>query len=497
MIKRIILVSIINTFILGILQAQTVFNKVYDDSLRYESAFGVTTAFNGGYLVSGVTNDLVSFHGILFKRIDLNGNVIWTKIHVTTMLGIDGSKSLIKTNDYSYIVCGTTKDTAGIKTDAYLMKLDSSGNFLWLKRYGGIYNDVGNDVKQTSDGGYVLAGWTTLTANGFEDAYLVKTDSAGNMQWEQHYGGGNTDAIFSVNLTPDGGYVLGGTTFNVYLGNPSTPPNMYMVKTDSLGNLQWQKGYGGSGYDIGERATTTLDGGYLLVGGLETPIGSGLNNGYIIKTDNQGTEQWSKTFGVNNVNDLFVSARQSADSNFWVSGTKGYGQFDGWLVKLKPNGDTSFTKNYRYYPDTNLTYHPEHYFYNMDLTNDGGAIMCGMTINNLVQEKNDFWVVKVDSLGCSDTSCMITTNLHEFPVSGIQLSVFPNPVKNVLTLRFQRMPFTLASIHIYNMLGQNLLAKKEFVRDFVSVDVSSLSSGIYAVMVEYEGMKEVMKFVKE
>ncbi len=166
----------------------------------------------------------------------------------------------------------------------------------WNRTFGGINDDMAESVQQTSDGGYILAGSTTSFGVGYSDAWLIKTDSLGNQQWNKTFGGMNNDSINSVRQTSDGGYILAGETSSFGLGGQY---DGWLIKTDSSGNEQWNRTYGWFNYDWIQSVQQTIDGGYIL-GGHMYSYASASDNAWLVKTDSSGNEQWSRTFGGTN-----------------------------------------------------------------------------------------------------------------------------------------------------------------------------------------------------
>ncbi|MDY6864928.1 MAG: hypothetical protein SVY15_03010 [Halobacteriota archaeon] len=147
-------------------------------------------------------------------------------------------------------------------------------------------------AQQTKDGGYILAGYTESYGAGNKDAWLIKTDSNGNEEWNRTFGGEGGDAAFSILQTADGGYILAGGTGSYDAGMIDA----WLIKTDSNGNEEWNRTYGGRDYDLGMSARQTKDGGYILVGYTES-YGAGKEDAWLIKTDKNGNEEWNRTFG--------------------------------------------------------------------------------------------------------------------------------------------------------------------------------------------------------
>ena len=201
----------------------------------------------------------------------------------------------------------------------------------WSKTFGGPRVDGGVSVQQTSDGGYIVVGETNSFGAGGSDVYLVKTDSNGNMQWNKTFGGSKDDWGFSVQQTRDGGYIIAGKTDSFGAGGS----DVYLVKTDSNGNMQWNKTFGGNYYDFGCSVQQTSDGGYIIVG-TTFSFGAGSYDVYLIKTDSSGNMQWSKTFG-GPEDDWGYSVQQTGDGGYIVVGETnsfGAGNIDIWLIKL-------------------------------------------------------------------------------------------------------------------------------------------------------------------
>ncbi len=186
--------------------------------------------------------------------------------------------SVIETNDGGYAIIGSTYSFTTGYQDMWVVKTDSAGEIQWSRSYGGINQDVGASLIQTGDGGYILGGWTDSFGAGGYDFWLVKTDSTGNVLWDQTYGGENNDRALSVVQTGDGGYAIVGRTSSFGVGID----DFWLVKTDSSGNVLWDQTYGGGGIDWAQSVVQTGDGGYIL-GGWTDSFGAGGYDFWLVK----------------------------------------------------------------------------------------------------------------------------------------------------------------------------------------------------------------------
>jgi hypothetical protein len=248
----------------------------------------------------------------------------------------DYGSSVAQTSDGGYIIAGGTSSFGSGGDDVYLIKTDSKGNLIWQKTFGGSDWDFGSSVAQTSDGGYIIAGETRSFGSGYSDVYLIKTDSKGNLIWQKTFGGSDDDYGYSVAQTSDGGYIIAGGTNSFGSGDR----DVYLIKTDSKGNKTWEQIFGGSYNDDGFSVAQTNDGGYVIVG--ETcSFGTGYSNVYLIKTDSKGNKTWEQIFGGGIFNNGY-SVAQTSDGGYIIVGETysfGSGESDVYLIKTDSKGN--------------------------------------------------------------------------------------------------------------------------------------------------------------
>ena len=201
----------------------------------------------------------------------------------------------------------------------------------WNQTYGGADADKAYSIVETSDGGYALAGETASYGAGYSDFWLIKTDSSGNMQWNQTYGGLNNDIAHSLIQTADGGYALTGNTKSYGAGNF----DFWLVKTDSSGSIQWNQTYGGLNHDLAYSVVQMSDEGYAIAGDTSS-YGAGGYDFWLVRTDSTGNMQWNQTYGGAN-SDIGWSVVQTGDGGYALAGytaSYGVGGYDFWLVKV-------------------------------------------------------------------------------------------------------------------------------------------------------------------
>jgi hypothetical protein len=332
----------------------------------WDQATFIQQIADSGYIIIGFSEsndgDVSGNHGdtdIWMVRLDVSGNIVWQKCFGGSWS--EYAASIQQTSDGGYIFTGHSNSNNGDVSgnhdnfDCWVVKVDSLANIQWQRSLGGSGWDYGNDIQQTEDGGFIVAGWSDsddgdVSGNHGEfDNWIIKLDSMGNIQWQKSYGGSEDDGANSIRQTLDGGFIVAGTSKSNdgdVSGNHGYE-DYWIIKLDDVGNIVWQKCYGGSDGDYATSVQETDDNGFILAGYSYSNDGyvsgnHGNTDYWIVKLDVSATIQWQKCFGGNNY-ERPQSICQSSSGDFIVAGSSGsklgdvstnYGGDDYWLVKL-------------------------------------------------------------------------------------------------------------------------------------------------------------------
>jgi len=344
---------------------------------------------DGGYIVAGFTQSYTYGNkDFSIYKLDSSGNKVWFKHYGGS--NDDYGYSIQQTSDGGYIVSGTTDSYTYGSSDFAIYKLDSSGNKVWFKHYGGTNFDSGREIQQTSDGGYIVAGYSLSYTNGDEDFAIYKLSSNGNKVWFKHYGGTGEDIPSSIQQTSDGGYIVAG-----YANSYTYGLNDFAIyKLNSSGNKTWFKHYGGTVNDSGYEIQQTSDGGYV-VAGLTQSYTHGSFDFAIYKLDSNGNKVWFNHYGGSET-DLAGSIQQTSDGGYVVAGyteSYTYGGYDFAIYKLNSSGNKVWFKHYGGSNDD--------YGYSIQQTSDGGYIVTGYSnsFTHGTEGAEDFAIYKLDSDG--------------------------------------------------------------------------------------------------
>ncbi len=593
-----------------------------------EALFCIRQTSDNGFILGGISSSGIGGNktqpswgnwDYWIVKTDSLGNLQWEKDFGGT--NVDELHSIEQTSDHGYILGGFSKsgisgdktednkNPGGNTTDYWIIKIDSLGNKEWDKDFGGLNADDLIQIHQTKDKGYILGGTSssligadkTQPSWGYNDYWIVKTDSLGIKQWDKDFGGADYEGLFALELTLDRGFIMGGFSRSGISGDKSQDTiggyDYWVVKIDSLGNKQWDKDYGGTDYDemIGN-INLTSDSGYLFAGTSYSPISGdkteanlGPEQGWIIKTDSLGNKQWDKTLHTNSsVDDEITLVSETSIGCFTMAvetaGTIGgdksqpsWGVDDYWIIKfcdlptinistatpnLCPGTCTDFVNlsfnatSYQWFfpgatPSTSTATNPTNICYqnsgsyNVQLiaTNTNGSdtlllsnyitvypapapqaiaqsgdtlfanagaatyqwffnttIINGATNYFYVApQSGDYNLVCTDANGCEVEAAVFNIIAStQFEVSGLRFEVYPNPVVDKCTIHNAQFTIrTAVTITIYNMLGTAVQQEASGKRPETVLDVSALSKGMYYLEVTAGDKIFRSKFVKQ
>ena len=375
--------------------AQITFEKTYG-GIHYDEAAFVWQTSDAGYIIAGHTQHAGGGEiDIYLVKTDSFGDTLWTRSYGGAEY--DDAFCIQQTSDAGYVVVGYTKSFGAGDRDVYVIKTDSLGDTLWTRTYGGGSLDEGCYVQQTPDLGYVVTG-SAAGVGGWTDVYLIRIDSLGNTVWTRSYGGADPDRGYSVQQTSDQGYVVVGATYSFGPGWD----DVYLVKTSSAGDTVWTATYGGGADDeVGNSVQQTEDEGYIVVGHTRS-FGAGGMDIYLVKTDSLGNTIWEKTYG-GLYYDGGESVRQTPDSGYAVAGwTESFsvGSFDAYLVKTDATGETLWTRAYGGWRDDRGKC--------IQQTSDGGYVITGWT-QSFGAGGKDVYLIKTDEYGMVQADVGVVT----------------------------------------------------------------------------------------
>ncbi|MEP7263702.1 MAG: T9SS type A sorting domain-containing protein [Bacteroidota bacterium] len=502
-----------------------------------EQLYGIQQTSDGGYIAGGYSESDISGDKTQASRgssdywivkTDSNGVKQWDARFGGT--SVDQLTALQQTTDGGYILGGISfSDIGGDKTQAgrgvsdyWIVKTDSSGIKQWDARFGGDSLDELHSLQQTSDGGYILGGYSISAVNGDQthnrfggkDYWIVKTDANGVMQWDSRFGGAQSEELNSIKQTADKGFIMGGYSLSDVSGNKTQPNkgtfDYWIVKTDSNGIKQWDADFGGLDEDWLTQLQQTNDAGYILGGwswsgitGDKSQPSNGDNDYWIIKTDSNGIKQWDKDFG-GSTNEYLYSLQQTIDGGYIlggysssvVSGDKTQptqGGTDYWLVKTDFNGILQW--------DADFGGSDFDFLYAIKQTTDGGYILGGYSSSGIGGDKsqiskgiNDYWIVKTNG-------GVITSGVSAHITSDVKIDIFPNPVSQDATLDFSLKEASAIVIELTDMSGRVIksIADENFAEGnhTIHFNSQSIKAGMYFLKVNYKHGIAIKKIVIE
>lgn len=415
-----------------------------------------------GYALVGFTSSYgAGGEDVWVVKTDASGGFEW----YSTFGGSsdDRGYSVIETSDGGYMIAAFTQSSGAGGYDYWLIKTDASGDLEWEDTYGGPEDDVPWAVVETTDNGFAVCGVTQSYGEGDHDIWFIKTDAYGSVQWTETYGGTGDDRGRDVCTTSDGGYGLTGC-----MSSGSGDFDVWLAKTDSAGNINWESSSGGSGSDIGRAVIQTSDGGFIVSGDTDS-YGSGSTDAWLLKASSTCVIEWDETFGGSNT-DYGLDVQVDTDGGYLVAGytdSFGAGSNDAWLLKTDPSG--ALLWNFTLGTAGNDIARA------VQVTSDD-AYAIGAYTDSFGAGSNDFWLIKTES----------ATGIADANLTGpwtAELSVAPNPFTDYAAVSFQLPEVAHVRLGIYDISGKLVVSPINQIYEAgshaVTINDSSLVPGVY------------------
>lgn len=453
-----------------------------------ESGADIVKVPGGGYLALGST---FSFgggdHDVYALRLDEFGDTLWSKTYGGP--GTEYGYGVWTTSDGGFVTVGMARSTGAGKGDMFLTRLDSLGAEMWSKTFGGPERDEGWSVRQTPDGGFIIAGVTGSFGAGLEDFYLVKTDSTGALQWEKTFGGSGGDWADAVRVTADSGYILIGTTTSFGEGYSS----VYVIRLTQAGNVLWANTYGGIKSELGTSIEQTSDGGFIFAGATAS-FSEDFNDVYVVKIDAAGSLLWENHYG-GAFDERGYAIVELADGGFMVSGTTetfGSGKIDVYLLRLDSSGWMIWSATYGGAESD--------FCRSMILDDNRNPVILGHSYT-FSSGGSDMYLIKVEGDITTDVQIFSDPTLPDGFALGQN---YPNPFNPETNIPFSVPRATSVKVTALNILGQvvaTLLDSRvspglHIIRWDGRTDAgASLASGVYFYRLQFEGKSYTQKML--
>lgn len=440
-----------------------------------ECFFTMETLDKGFLLVGEVHNFGAGESDVFVVKVNKDGDTMWSKTYGGTEF--DYGESAAATPDSGYVITGFTESFGAGLRDIYILKLDARGDTLWTKTIGGFSTESAKDIAISSKGDILITGFTFSYGAGNSDAYLGKLDKFGNLLWEKSYGGIANDYGYSIDLCTDGGYIISGATESFGSGEQ----DVYLIKTDSSGELQWSKTYGGERFDAGNAIQETSDRGFIIAGGTNS-FNLDWEDAYLIKTDSIGDTLWTQSYGGTST-DIAKDVKQYHDNGFVIVGytqSFGFNRLTSYLIKTDSLGESGCLQN-----------------------NTTTSVQNAATIQKTIRSEVHFGAEFSRSPTRQGNTLLSYSNWCDSTVSVPKdafedfIMVYPNPAYSSIKITFNTNNFSsINSLQLLKVDGQ--VVRSISIEDtFTDVDISDLTPGIYLLNCVSSGGNAYTKIIKQ
>lgn len=349
-----------------------------------EMAKSLVVTDDGGYVIAGDTGSFdAGQNDFWLVKVDSNGNMVWNKTYGGSRY--ESVRALIKTADDGFVLAGSTRSFGAGSEDFWVVKTDSSGNHEWNQTYGEPGDQYATSIIETSDGGYAIGGCCDQSFDdpfGDTDFWVVKTNPYGVMEWNKTFSDSSLNSCSDLVETSEGGYLLVGNT-----GRYLVEANIFAIKTDAEGQLEWKKRYGGRDHAGASSLIKTLDGKYAIAGYCS-------QNFWLLKIDNSGNIEWDQMYDNSGVEEAY-SLIQTFDGGYALAGVisgvvDNESYIDSWMVKTDENGILEWNQTYGGTGDQ--------YIYSLVEVSDGTFALAGFSTSTYAGPAS-LWLIKTDDHG--------------------------------------------------------------------------------------------------
>lgn len=494
-------------------------------------AWSIDTTLEHGYIVAGYTTSSgLGAEDVILCKMSNNGSVIWTKTYGGT--GADICYNIKTTSDNGYIFTGNTTSSTGGGKDAFVVKVDSSGNILWQKSFGGALDEYGSYIVETPTG-YLMSGMTYTYATSAKNIYLVSLKKDGTFKWAKSYGataGGMHSGAYIL-PTNDNNFLICGSSM---LGQ--TYHNSYVMKIDTNGNSLWFKEKIDSDYNANFSADNGIGGGYILAG--YTTQSTNNDDIYIIKIDNNGELEWAKTWG-GTQNDNGLKIINNNNNEYILYGFTGYGSgsTDLCILSLSASGNVNWSKaigspqeeGYSFYHnshasmiknfDNSITIADytkgfgatgkDIYLIKMGLSGEGLCNETDISMNTVnisvgsstqtpfVVNATDNYTLAFSKMDYDIKENVICSNSSIDDMENINsnlIEIFPNPTNDFLNIKFNKIT-DYCLLEVFSIDGKCILSK-QLKNISEIINVKEFEKGMYFLRINDGKNNYSKKFIK-
>ncbi len=437
-------------------------------------AFCVSKTWDKGYIVSGESHDSTSSYAdILVFKLDSLGDTVWLKAYGDEFH--EYGNCIIEASDSSYVIAGTKEDfSSGVEVDALIFKINSSGDTLWTKTFGGDGQDVLKQVIETPDGGYMAAGYSNSWSLPWSNIYLVKLDKNGVIEWEKILGDFYDQRAFSIANTKDSGAIITGSTE----GSAIDEKDAFLLKVNATGEQEWFRTYGGEGFDIANDVIQKQNGDIVLVGHT-TSYGYGNEDVLVVSTNEEGVLKWARVYGGKfiDVGSSIINDSQNGGTIVGYTGSYGAGGLDMLVLGIDSNGEGDCI--------------------GLEISNISTDLISIKDSLVTTPIKKSFKVSSIKKIVgntniiLNDVCQLVGFEYTKPDVSGL-LKVIPNPAYGIIKIETGEVDYQI--VELIDVKGQVMYSDKH--RSDV-LDINWLPSGLYLLNLYHDNGKQTARFFKE